>query len=189
MLGYGLGLDPSAGGAFFVCLTAALTLTFVVGSPNQALSPRTLRYALWTQAALNLTFLAGSTGLLAVGWTLSAGVVAVHAQGSARPALRNLAVLSSLPLVVALAWFGNQPVGGLEGVTVPTVAMVLLAFAVAVRMGVDRAYISGLELGHRNPTVITLWRAAVALGIRPVQLVDETGLGELGDDENRTEAD
>jgi len=60
---------------------------------------------------------------------------------------------------------------------------------VAVRMGVDRAYISGLELGHRNPTVITLWRAAVALGIRPVQLVDETGLGELGDDENRTEAD
>jgi transcriptional regulator with XRE-family HTH domain len=27
---------------------------------------------------------------------------------------------------------------------------------VANRMGVDRAYISGLELGQRNPTIITL---------------------------------
>jgi transcriptional regulator with XRE-family HTH domain len=28
---------------------------------------------------------------------------------------------------------------------------------VANRMGVDRAYVSGLELGQRNPTVVTLW--------------------------------
>jgi transcriptional regulator with XRE-family HTH domain len=35
----------------------------------------------------------------------------------------------------------------------------------ANRMGVDRAYISGLELGQRNPTVITLWHAAQALGV------------------------
>ena len=36
---------------------------------------------------------------------------------------------------------------------------------VANRMGVDRAYVSGLELGQRNPTVVTLWHAAQALGI------------------------
>ena len=33
----------------------------------------------------------------------------------------------------------------------------------AQRMGVDRAYISGLELGQRNPTVVTLWHLAQAL--------------------------
>jgi transcriptional regulator with XRE-family HTH domain len=27
---------------------------------------------------------------------------------------------------------------------------------------VDRAYVSGLELGHRNPTVVTLWHVAEA---------------------------
>ena len=36
---------------------------------------------------------------------------------------------------------------------------------VANLMGVDRAYISGLELGQRNPTVITLWHAAQALDV------------------------
>jgi transcriptional regulator with XRE-family HTH domain len=36
---------------------------------------------------------------------------------------------------------------------------------VANRMGVDRAYVSGLELGQRNPTVVTLWHAAHALGV------------------------
>lgn len=35
----------------------------------------------------------------------------------------------------------------------------------ATRMGVDRAYISGLELGERNPTVLTLWHVAMALGV------------------------
>lgn len=35
----------------------------------------------------------------------------------------------------------------------------------AARMGVDRAYISGLELGQRNPTVVTLWHLARALGV------------------------
>jgi len=34
----------------------------------------------------------------------------------------------------------------------------------AARMGVDRAYISALELGRRNPTVVTLWHTAKALG-------------------------
>ncbi|HEY5305726.1 MAG TPA: helix-turn-helix transcriptional regulator [Pseudolabrys sp.] len=35
----------------------------------------------------------------------------------------------------------------------------------AARMGVDRAYVSGLELGNRNPTVVTLWHIAKALGV------------------------
>lgn len=38
--------------------------------------------------------------------------------------------------------------------------------ALAARMGVDRAYISGLELGTRNPTVITLWHVAQALDVK-----------------------
>jgi transcriptional regulator with XRE-family HTH domain len=36
----------------------------------------------------------------------------------------------------------------------------------AERMGVDRAYVSGLELGQRNPTIVTLWNIAKALGAK-----------------------
>jgi transcriptional regulator with XRE-family HTH domain len=36
----------------------------------------------------------------------------------------------------------------------------------AERMGVDRAYVSGLELGQRNPTIVTLWHIAEALGVK-----------------------
>lgn len=43
--------------------------------------------------------------------------------------------------------------------------------AVAERMGVDRAYVSALELGKRNPTIITLWQAAEALKVPLVELV------------------
>lgn len=35
----------------------------------------------------------------------------------------------------------------------------------AVRLGVDRAYISGLEKGTRNPTVVTLWHVSQALNV------------------------
>lgn len=38
-------------------------------------------------------------------------------------------------------------------------------------MGLDRAYISGLEQGRRNPTAVTLWRIAVALEVRPADLL------------------
>lgn len=41
----------------------------------------------------------------------------------------------------------------------------------ANRMGVDRAYVSGLELGQRNPTAITLWHLAEALDVQLVDLV------------------
>lgn len=36
----------------------------------------------------------------------------------------------------------------------------------AERMGVDRGYVSGLELGQRNPTIVTLWHTAQALGVK-----------------------
>jgi len=43
----------------------------------------------------------------------------------------------------------------------------------AERMGVDRAYVSGLELGQRNPTVVTLWHIGKALGVRLGSFFDE----------------
>jgi transcriptional regulator with XRE-family HTH domain len=36
----------------------------------------------------------------------------------------------------------------------------------ADRMGIDRAYVSGLELGRRNPTIVSLWHTAEALGAK-----------------------
>jgi transcriptional regulator with XRE-family HTH domain len=42
-------------------------------------------------------------------------------------------------------------------------------------MGVDRAYVSALELGRRNPTALTLWHTAQALGIKMTQLLEESG--------------
>lgn len=47
--------------------------------------------------------------------------------------------------------------------------------AVAERMGVDRAYVSALELGKRNPTIITLWQIAEALDVRLPDLVGDIG--------------
>jgi transcriptional regulator with XRE-family HTH domain len=44
--------------------------------------------------------------------------------------------------------------------------------AVAELMGVDRAYVSALELGHRNPTIITLWQVAEALDVDLRELVE-----------------
>lgn len=43
----------------------------------------------------------------------------------------------------------------------------------AERMGVDRAYVSGLELGQRNPTIVTLWHVAEALGAKLKPLFEE----------------
>jgi transcriptional regulator with XRE-family HTH domain len=45
--------------------------------------------------------------------------------------------------------------------------------AVANRMGADRAYISALELGSRNPTATTLWHVAQALNVKVHQLLEE----------------
>jgi transcriptional regulator with XRE-family HTH domain len=49
--------------------------------------------------------------------------------------------------------------------------------ALAERMGVDRAYVSGLELGQRNPTVLTLWHISEALGVKPGKFFDERSDG------------
>jgi len=40
-------------------------------------------------------------------------------------------------------------------------------------MGVDQGYISSLEAGRRNPTVVTVWHAAVALGTSRARLLDD----------------
>jgi transcriptional regulator with XRE-family HTH domain len=45
----------------------------------------------------------------------------------------------------------------------------------AERLGVDRAYVSGLELGTRNPTIVTLWHVAKALGVKLRAFFDERG--------------
>lgn len=44
---------------------------------------------------------------------------------------------------------------------------------VAVRMGVEQTYVSGLERGVRNPTITTLYRAATALNVKIIELLKE----------------
>ncbi len=53
------------------------------------------------------------------------------------------------------------------------IAAGLTQAALAERMGVDRGYVSGLELGQRNPTILTLWHVAKALGVAVRALFDE----------------
>jgi transcriptional regulator with XRE-family HTH domain len=53
------------------------------------------------------------------------------------------------------------------------VAAGLSQAVLAERMGVDRAYVSGLELGRRNPTIVTLWHTAQALEVKLRQLFEE----------------
>ena len=45
--------------------------------------------------------------------------------------------------------------------------------AVAVRMDVDRAHVSSMERGQQNITLLTLWEASQALGVRPAALLDD----------------
>ena len=47
----------------------------------------------------------------------------------------------------------------------------------AEKMGVDRAYVSGLELGRRNSTILSLWHLAQALGVKVGALFKEAGPG------------
>lgn len=42
---------------------------------------------------------------------------------------------------------------------------------VADRTGFSQQYLSGLERGHRNPTIITLYELAKALGVSPADLL------------------
>ena len=43
--------------------------------------------------------------------------------------------------------------------------------ALALECGLHRTYISGIERGARNPTVITLYELAQALGVSHMELV------------------
>lgn len=45
------------------------------------------------------------------------------------------------------------------------------------RSGFGRAYLSGLETGKRNPTVVTLWELAVVLDVTPAELVTPAVVG------------
>ena len=45
--------------------------------------------------------------------------------------------------------------------------------ALGVRMGVDRAYVSAIERGRQNVTLLSLWELAQALGVRPAALLAE----------------
>jgi transcriptional regulator with XRE-family HTH domain len=47
----------------------------------------------------------------------------------------------------------------------------------AVLSGFSQQYLSGLEQGRRNPTVITLYLLAQGLGVRPVDLLDDRRQG------------
>lgn len=43
----------------------------------------------------------------------------------------------------------------------------------SVKMGVDRAHVSSMERGKQNVTIVTLWHAALALGVAPAALLDD----------------
>jgi transcriptional regulator with XRE-family HTH domain len=47
---------------------------------------------------------------------------------------------------------------------------------VEARSGFSQQYLSGLERGQRNPTVITLYELSLALGVSHIDLVCEDGL-------------
>jgi len=44
---------------------------------------------------------------------------------------------------------------------------------IAARMGVDRAYVSAIERGLQNATLLSIWEIAQALEVRPVALLEE----------------
>lgn len=47
---------------------------------------------------------------------------------------------------------------------------------VAARSGLSQQYLSGLESGRRNPTLITIYELAQALGVSHVDLVMPDGI-------------
>ena len=53
--------------------------------------------------------------------------------------------------------------------------------ALGVRMGVDRAYVSAIERGVQNVTLLSMWEVAQALGVRPAALLaDDVAIEDDG---------
>lgn len=52
----------------------------------------------------------------------------------------------------------------------------------AALSGFGQNYLSDLERGRRNPTIVTLWELSQALGVMPVELI-------MPDEEDRTDSD
>ncbi|QDD12829.1 helix-turn-helix transcriptional regulator [Candidatus Methylopumilus rimovensis] len=45
--------------------------------------------------------------------------------------------------------------------------------ALSIESGLSRAYISELEMGHKDPSLYTIFKLASALKIKPSSIVDE----------------
>jgi transcriptional regulator with XRE-family HTH domain len=45
--------------------------------------------------------------------------------------------------------------------------------ALSEKSGLSQQYISGLERGHRNPTIVTVYEIACALGVSPATLLSD----------------
>ena len=72
--------------------------------------------------------------------------------------------------MVSILWMDIRHVFG-ENIRRFRVQAGLSQEAVAELMGVDRAHISSMERGQQNVTLLTLWHAAQALGVKPVDLL------------------
>lgn len=60
--------------------------------------------------------------------------------------------------------------------------------ALADLVGIDRTYISGIERGVRNPTLVVIWRFADALGMAPDELLRRARLRLEADEEEVRDA-
>ncbi|MBN9505383.1 MAG: helix-turn-helix transcriptional regulator [Altererythrobacter sp.] len=63
------------------------------------------------------------------------------------------------------------------------VSLTISQEALGVRMGVDRAYVSAIERGVQNVTLLSMWEVAQALGVRPAALLAEDVV--IGDDDGQ----
>jgi transcriptional regulator with XRE-family HTH domain len=66
------------------------------------------------------------------------------------------------------------------------VAAGLTQAKLSAEMDRDRSYVSGLELGQRNPTILTLWHLAQALRAHPKAFFEEGQGQEPGKDGTNT---
>lgn len=56
---------------------------------------------------------------------------------------------------------------------------------IEARSGFSQQYLSGLEQGQRNPTVITLYELSIALGVEHVRLVVPDGVDDAPERKRR----